>query len=114
MKYLEKIFRFYIKWKCLLILSLINQSFLLIERAINAQALVGNIGGYLGLFMGYSILQFPTILQILAKKLQNWGLKSTSKNDSVKNVYARKQKTGKFHVKQVVRIPPQRIRKVFQ
>ena len=36
------------------------------HRAINEQTLVGNIGGYLGLFLGYSILQLPNMIQILS------------------------------------------------
>ena len=35
------------------------------NRAINEQTLVGNIGGYLGLFLGYSILQIPNMIQML-------------------------------------------------
>ena len=42
------------------------------------QALVGNIGGYLGLFMGYSILQLPIMFHVFREKLENWynGLRS--------------------------------------
>ena len=39
-------------------------------RAINEQSLVGNIGGYLGLFMGYSILQLPVLIHAILKKLE--------------------------------------------
>ena len=41
-------------------------------RAINEQSLVGNIGGYLGLFMGYSILQLPILIHAILKKLEYW------------------------------------------
>ena len=44
------------------------------NREINGQALVGNIGGYLGLFLGYSILQLPGMIEIVAKKIKNWHL----------------------------------------
>ena len=43
-------------------------------RAINEQSLVGNIGGYLGLFMGYSILQLPILIHAILKKLEYWYL----------------------------------------
>ena len=41
---------------------------------------MGNIGGYLGLFMGYSILQLPMMFHVFWKKLENWyhRLKSQS------------------------------------
>ena len=54
-------------------------------RAINAQALVGNIGGYLGLFMGYSILQLPIIIHALTRKLKTWYSKLKSRDDPVAN-----------------------------
>ena len=53
------------------------------QRAINEQTLVGNIGGYLGLFMGYSILQLPSMIHMLARKIRNWYLRMTSKDDSL-------------------------------
>ena len=31
-------------------------------RAIDIQALVGNIGGYIGLLLGYSLLQIPDLI----------------------------------------------------
>ena len=39
---------------------------------------MGNIGGYLGLFMGYSILQLPMMLHGFWKKLENWYLRLKS------------------------------------
>ena len=42
----------------------------MINRAINEQILVGNIGGYWGLFLGYSILQLPSMIQILSLKIK--------------------------------------------
>ena len=33
---------------------------------------MGNIGGYLGLFMGYSILQLPIMFHALLKSLEVW------------------------------------------
>ena len=32
-------------------------------RAYNAQTLVGNAGGYIGLFLGYTIREVPTFLR---------------------------------------------------
>ena len=33
---------------------------------------MGNIGGYLGLFLGYSILQLPNMFQILSTVIIDW------------------------------------------
>ena len=57
------------------------------NRAINGQALVGNIGGYLGLFLGYSILQLPGMIEIVAKKIKNWHLwMMISRDNAVKEI----------------------------
>ena len=36
--------------------------FILIYRALDFNSLVGNVGGYVGLFIGVSILQAPALL----------------------------------------------------
>ena len=38
----------------------------IIYRAIDFNALIGTIGGYIGLFLGYSILQIPDFLTQMA------------------------------------------------
>ena len=40
-------------------------------RAIDAQALIGTIGGYIGLFLGYSLLQIPNAITFFVKRLRN-------------------------------------------
>ena len=59
-------------------------------RAIDFIALVGSIGGYIGLFMGFSLLQFIDFIQLQFKKY----LKKRGKDVStgIKN-------TTDFHVK---------------
>lgn len=44
----------------------------LTNRAIDIQALIGTIGGYVGLFLGYSMLQIPNAVIFLAKKIIRW------------------------------------------
>ena len=44
----------------------------LIYRAIDAQALVGNIGGYIGLCLGYSFLQIPALILFIMRKLKKY------------------------------------------
>ena len=38
-------------------------------RAYNAQTLVGNAGGYIGLFLGYTIREIPTFLRYIYQKV---------------------------------------------
>ena len=40
-------------------------------RAIDAQALIGTIGGYIGLFLGYSLLQVPSAISFFVTRLSN-------------------------------------------
>lgn len=54
------------------------------DRAIDGQALIGNVGGYVGLFLGYSILQLPDILCKILKNMKKWFVKlkqARSEND---------------------------------
>ena len=37
------------------------------EQAYTFTSLVGNVGGYMGLFLGYAILHFPKLLTVLAR-----------------------------------------------
>ena len=41
-------------------------------RAIDIQALIGTIGGYIGLFLGYSVLQIPSMLALLICRTNKW------------------------------------------
>ena len=50
-------------------------------RAIDVQALVGNIGGYIGLFLGYCFLQIPDLLHRCFGLIKKWHLHLSS-NDS--------------------------------
>lgn len=44
--------------------------FYLLYRAIGLQALVGNVGGYIGLCLGYNFLQLPGLLMAIIKRLK--------------------------------------------
>ena len=58
----ESLYQVYIiqKWLCF--------------REIDMQALIGNVGGYIGLCLGYTILQIPEYLQAVFHryKERNW------------------------------------------
>ena len=54
----------------------------LCSRAIDIQALVGNIGGYIGLFLGYSILQIPDFIVLIFYKVKMYI--SRSRKDTIK------------------------------
>ena len=41
-------------------------------RDLDAHALIGNLGGYVGLLLGFSILQLPNILRNLFKNMHNF------------------------------------------
>ena len=41
-------------------------------RSINWLSLVGNIGGYVGMCLGYSLLQLPNLLGQLIDVIRNW------------------------------------------
>ena len=42
------------------------------ERAYTFTTLVGNVGGYMGLFLGYAILHFPKLLSNIAESIKKW------------------------------------------
>lgn len=42
------------------------------ERAYTFTTLVGNAGGYMGLFLGYAILHFPTLISNIAETIKRW------------------------------------------
>ena len=51
-------------------------------RAIDIQALVGNIGGYIGLLLGYSLLQIPDLITwIVFKSKRCFNRSSKNKHD---------------------------------
>ena len=41
-------------------------------RAYNVQSLVGNAGGYIGLFLGYTLKEMPFFLKILYDFTKCW------------------------------------------
>ena len=44
----------------------------ILNRAIDIQSLIGTVGGYIGLFLGYSVLQIPIAIMAIVKRLKNW------------------------------------------
>ena len=41
-------------------------------RAIDTQGLIGNIGGYIGLVLGYSLLQIPDFIIFIVRRTNGW------------------------------------------
>ena len=41
-------------------------------RAIDIQGLIGNVGGYIGLFLGYSFLQIPDFILLTVLNAKRW------------------------------------------
>ena len=54
-------------YKCVTEIQSITYCF---HRAIDFQALVGNVGGYIGLCLGYNFLQIPGLILVLSRKLK--------------------------------------------
>ena len=44
-------------------------------RAIDIQDLIGNVGGYIGLFLGYSFLQIPEFMILVYLRAKRWFAK---------------------------------------
>ena len=42
------------------------------SRAIGIQGLIGNVGGYIGLFLGYSFLQIPDFIIFIVLRAKGW------------------------------------------
>ena len=43
-------------------------------RAYNAQTLVGNAGGYIGLFLGYTIREIPSFIRYVYQRISTKAL----------------------------------------
>ena len=57
----------------------------IIFRAIDINGLIGNIGGYIGLCLGYSILQIPEFFTLLITNLKRNVKSLRAKKDLVKD-----------------------------
>ena len=57
-------------------------------RAYSAQSLIGNAGGYVGLFVGYTIAELPLLLMATYTKLKNiWSsFSNSSRNKTIRNL----------------------------
>ena len=52
-----------------------------LHRSIDGHSLIGNIGGYIGLCLGYNLLQVPALLSIILRTLkENFKSKEIIKN----------------------------------
>ena len=51
------------------------------HRSIDVHSLIGNIGGYIGLCLGYNLLQVPALLSMILRTLkENFKSKEIIKN----------------------------------
>ena len=82
-----------------------------ITRAIDVNGLIGNIGGYIGLCLGYSILQIPEFVTVLFykwnKRFSDYRMKNAvfdvsvdvrDKSGSIKMVNSYKQDNSKERI----------------
>ena len=61
----------------------INKKSFLHFRAIDFQALIGNIGGYIGLLLGYSLLQIPEFITWVMFKFKRYFDTSANRDHSI-------------------------------
>ena len=54
-----------------------------IFRAVDVNGLIGIVGGYVGLFLGYSILQFPDSILQLFFKLEKYRKRNLNNREKV-------------------------------
>ena len=58
----------------------------MIFRAIDVQSLIGTVGGYIGLFLGYSLLEMPKkILAFLHKLKKRYWISISGTNNNTNN-----------------------------
>ena len=50
---------------------------------MDVQTLVGNSGGYIGLCLGYSLLQIPNLILFVMKKLKKYSSELRSRQNSI-------------------------------
>ena len=57
-------------------LNMVDRTFKQIEQiaAFNFESLVGNVGGYLGLFLGYAVAEIPASLVVAYISLKKWAV----------------------------------------
>ena len=61
-----------------IVMDTIQTSFLLIEqiRGYDFNSLIGNIGGYVGMFLGYALLNFPNAIVVFVEAARELQLKA--------------------------------------
>ena len=66
----------------------INSDFKEIQqvKAFGIESLVGNVGGYIGLFLGLSIIQLPTFLAFMAKKIEVFRKSAKGSSKEPRNI----------------------------
>ena len=63
-------------------------------RAINVGALLGNISGYIGFFLGYTLLQLPNLTLFLYRTLRGYVTFQTQ--DKTKSAKVKEKMNQKF------------------
>ena len=73
-----------------------------IYRSIDSHALIGNIGGYIGLCLGYNFLQVPALIAIVLKTFKGYfkSQKSIQNSNSVSKPLGRIEKNSNEHNEQ--------------
>ena len=67
-------------------MNMMDRTFKQIEQlaAYNFESFVGNVGGYLGLFLGYALAEVPTTIFVLCVGMKNWMFWCLNKKNIVR------------------------------
>ena len=63
------------------------------RRAYSLESLVGNVGGYLGLFLGYAFAEVPTTLLAVVASIKHWILVCLKKKNIIQDIQTPLEKT---------------------
>ena len=60
------------------------------KRVLDLHGLIGYIGGYIGLFLGYSIIQIPDFISVFARKFESYLKRNRANEFKENDVYVTK------------------------
>ena len=66
-------------------------------KAYDLNSLVGNVGGYIGMFLGYAFLHLPSLFAIAFQNTRKW-IQQKKANNSNTEIHEKEQKEERFLV----------------
>ena len=68
-----------------------------IFRSIDSHTLIGNIGGYIGLCLGYNFLQVPALIAIVSKAIKGYFKSQMFSSSSISKPLGAIEKNANEH-----------------